>query len=482
MSRERNAQAAAVALMGILVVLAVLFGRSGPGVWEAPPGSPAGPSGGLARPIAISPEALAAMLRRGEDLVLIDLREPEAYAAFRIPGSANLSPAEAVSEAGEALLGPSRDREIVLAADDMVDAFEVAADLIRRGRAHVHVLEGGIERFRAEILTPPSLRGILSEDRAKELFPVYASMRRYFLEGGHAAKGLARDPEAIAEPTLVSSAWLARNLERVVPVDVRSAGEFALGHVPGAANLPVARLRETRDGVPDLLLEAERLAKDIGGIGIGPEDAVVVYGAEIRDATVGAMAFLRVGQQKLAVLEASFADWVAEGRAVSKAGPARAPKEYPTKPDLDDFTVSTAEVLEAVQSRSAVIVDARTPADYRGEASAFAGRAGRIPGAVSRNFSLDLVGGPSGTRFRPAEDLTPEYAKLGASPERDAIIYCQTGHRSSQTYYLLRYVLAYPKVRWYDGSWKAWASAKDLPIEIGPSPPEGFPVAGPRPP
>lgn len=451
MSRERTVQAAAVALMGVLVVLAVLFDRSG----------------GEARPISVPPEALAAMLRRGEDLVVVDLREPEAYAAFRIPGSANLSPAETVSEAGEAIFGRSRDREIVLAADDMIDAFEVAADLIRSGRTHVHVLDGGIERFRAEVLTPPSLRGILSEDRAKELFPIYASMRRHFLEGGHAARGLARDPEAIAEPTLVSSAWLARNLEGVVPVDVRSADDFSRGHVPGAANLPLASLRETRDGVPDLLLEADKLAKAIGALGVGPEDAAVVYGAEIRDATLGAMAFLRIGHRKLAVLEASYADWVAEGRAVSTLAAPRAPKDYAPKPGADDFTVSTARVLEAVRSRSAAIVDARTPADHRGEASAFAGRAGRIPGAVSRNFSLDLVGGPSGTRFRAAEDLAREYAKVGVTPEREAIIYCQTGHRSSQTYYLLRYLLGYPKARWYDGSWKAWASDKDLPIETG---------------
>lgn len=461
---HRNAQALAVGFMGFLVVAAVLLGP----IRRTPaPGSYA-VEDGLTRPVLISPGLLASFLqRRDRELIVVDLRAPDSYETSRLPGAVNASPAELVGTAGDTLLGPPGDQEVVLYAGDMLDPIDAAVELTRLGYRHVHVLEGGLSGFQREILTPPSLRGILSEEAAKREAPLFASRRNFFLEGGFAAPGAAQDPESLEAPALVSTRWLEDRGDRVVPVDTRSAEEYAAGHVPGAVHLPQTELRSSREGVSEMLLDRAALVSMIGQRGIGPDDEVIVYGADLRDATLGALALLRVGHRGVGVLEGTWGDWIAEGRPVATDSIPRRPTEYAATSELDDFEVGTSAVAKASKEGSAVIIDVRTSEEYRGESNAVEGRAGHIPGAVHRDFALDLAGGADGGRFRAPRELVAEYAKLGADPSRELIIYCQSGYRASQTFFLLRYVLGYERVRWYDGSWKAWGASAELPVKTG---------------
>ena len=56
------------------------------------------------------------------------------------------------------------------------------------------------------------------------------------------------------------------------------------------------------------------------------------------------------------------------------------------------------------------------------------------------------------------------YRKLGVTPDKEAIPYCQGGYRAAHTYLALR-LLGFPNVRNYLGSWKEWGDRVDLPIE-----------------
>jgi thiosulfate/3-mercaptopyruvate sulfurtransferase len=122
-----------------------------------------------------------------------------------------------------------------------------------------------------------------------------------------------------------------------------------------------------------------------------------------------------------------------------------------------------------VKQYSAALVDVRSPAEYSGELLApahlpqeGAQRGGHIPGAANIPWSMAVL--EDGT-FKPAEELRTLYAGKGITPDKEVIAYCRIGERSSHTWFVLRYLLGYPQVRNYDGSWTEWGSLIGVPIE-----------------
>jgi thiosulfate/3-mercaptopyruvate sulfurtransferase len=57
---------------------------------------------------------------------------------------------------------------------------------------------------------------------------------------------------------------------------------------------------------------------------------------------------------------------------------------------------------------------------------------------------------------------------LGIGRDTPVIVHCRTGHQASQVWYVLTHVLGVKNVKWFDGSWLAWASDPSLPVELSP--------------
>jgi thiosulfate/3-mercaptopyruvate sulfurtransferase len=92
-------------------------------------------------------------------------------------------------------------------------------------------------------------------------------------------------------------------------------------------------------------------------------------------------------------------------------------------------------------------------------------RGGHIPGAKSVPWAR--AANPDGT-FKPAAELRAIYeTEQGLTSSDDVIAYCRIGERSSHTWFVLTYLLGYPKVRNYDGSWTEWGNAVRSPIAKG---------------
>jgi len=95
----------------------------------------------------ITPRELAARLARGDDLDLIDVREPYEQQIARIP-HARLIPLRAV---GQALPSLDPQREVVLVCHHGMRSLAAAELLHARGFRRVWNLTGGIDRWSDEV-------------------------------------------------------------------------------------------------------------------------------------------------------------------------------------------------------------------------------------------------------------------------------------------------------------------------------------------
>jgi len=330
----------------------------------------------------------------------------------------------------------------------------------------VYMLTDGLNGFMEACLKPASLR---AEPIPAEQTSRINAWRVYFSDFRASPARSGKKPLSLpssALPGLVDTAWLAANLESpgLAVIDVRDQKEYNGGHVSGALALNPESVRGNVEGVPSVLLPAELLAAKLSLLGISRTDMVVlVYGGNrVRDATLVAMALGRVGHERYALLNGGWDRWVAEKCPVSTVLPSRRRTSYVPEPGADRFTVDYRTVLSEMKS-STVILDVRPANAFSGEKRDEA-RGGHIPGAKNRDFASDLAPAASIRSFKAEAELAAEYARLIPGKDTRIIVHCRTGHQASQTYFLLRYVLGYRNVRWYDAGWTEWASRLELPV------------------
>lgn len=411
----------------------------------------------------IEPEDLADALMQGrQDLVVVDVRTPDEYQTFHIPGAVNVPLPELID-----YLAPYRNQgRIVLYSNGMTHPAQARDALARLGFQNVFMLTDGLQGFLDRCLMPVSLRSEpLSEVQAQQV----RVWRQFFLEAGTPDTRSAESaPGKVVERTdhvsgLIETARLAENSNRpdLKVIDVRRQPLYNTSHVPGSVALNPESFRGVVDSVPSMLLPAEMLAAQLSLMGIKPTDMVVIVpGDKFRDATLVGMALDRVGHDRWAILEGGFDKWAGEKRPVDNKLPAITATTYQARSGTDNFTVDYRAILAALDDKQTVIIDARPPKYFTGEESDEA-RAGHIPGAVNRPYSEDLR---DDGHLRPVSDLTAVYQTLIPSKETPVIVHCRTGHQASQTYFVLRHVLGYPNVKWYDGGWTDWAPRPELPL------------------
>jgi thiosulfate/3-mercaptopyruvate sulfurtransferase len=88
---------------------------------------------------------------------------------------------------------------------------------------------------------------------------------------------------------------------------------------------------------------------------------------------------------------------------------------------------------------------------------------GHIPGAINIPWA-QVVNDSDGT-FKSIDQLKRLYESNGITQDKEIITYCRIGERSSHTWFVLKYLLGYPDVKNYDGSWTEWGNMIANPIE-----------------
>lgn len=264
------------------------------------------------------------------------------------------------------------------------------------------------------------------------------------------------------------AAWLARGPVRVV--DVRpDVFTYLRGHLPEAQYLNVETLRASERGTPAQLLPGRWYLELFERLGFGGAAPVVIYSAGESaniDATFAAYLLAAAGHPRVYVLDGGWAKWELEHRPVARAYPAIAPERWPGEREFRPARVSLAELTGLLDDNRVMLVDARPPDQFAGEAGSQM-RRGHIPGAINHWWADDLQRVDFGLVWKPVEALRAAYAAQGITPDRDIILYCNSTTEASHVFFALRYLLHYPRVRIYTGAWTEWAAHAELPVATG---------------
>ena len=276
---------------------------------------------------------------------------------------------------------------------------------------------------------------------------------------------------------LVSADWVQQHLDdpkvRIVETD-EDALLYSQGHVPGAVE--IGWHLQLQDQLKRDYIDVPEFEKLCSAAGIARDTTVVFYGDNSNWwACYALWAFKLFGHEDCRIMNGGYALWKAEGRPLVKEAPKYPPTDYKVaKADESALRAFRDDVLAHAKAGRPMI-DVRSPDEYTGKTLHMEGypqegalRGGHIPGA--RNVPWKSAINPDGT-FKTADDLRELYeGKAGLSESDDVVAYCRIGERSSHTWFVLKYLLGYPRVRNYDGSWTEWGNLVRVPIATGEGP------------
>ncbi|MEO5330936.1 MAG: rhodanese-like domain-containing protein [Magnetococcus sp. YQC-5] len=271
-------------------------------------------------------------------------------------------------------------------------------------------------------------------------------------------------------PFFVDTDWLASRLgvSGLRIVQVGGEGSYAQGHVPGAVLASYSELTTQRDGIPGMRADVAQLVALFGRLGIGPETTVVAYDLSGgMDASRLIWTLVSMGHAGgVAVLDGGLAAWFGERRPTEGSAPVVASVRFEPRPD-DSWEADREQALGATQRGADILLlDTRTRNEYLG--MTLRSPRGHLRGAVHLDWVETLIGRHD-PRLLPLEVIRAKLAAIGMTdPRREVIVYCETAHRASQTWVLLRH-LGWEKVRLYDGSMAEWR-IHDLPVISGENP------------
>lgn len=277
-----------------------------------------------------------------------------------------------------------------------------------------------------------------------------------------------------ANSVVVDTEFVAQALERQAIIwDVRSDEDYKRGHIPGAINIGEIQ-GELRDAQTEDYLPVAQLEKILGDNGIDIDKEIVLYGAKgLPQAYVGHVTMRYLGAQRAYVYHGGIDDWKAAGKELSTK-PASLPSlTLKARPD-PEVLVSTQTLMNKLKSGGIQIIDARTSKEFSGD-DIRALRGGRVPGAINipyetnwvdadtpRKLQRKQVSNKDGMSLRSEADLRKLYA--GLDPEKETVVYCQSGSRASETATVL-HSLGFKNVKVYDASWLGWGNDFTAPVE-----------------
>ena len=270
---------------------------------------------------------------------------------------------------------------------------------------------------------------------------------------------------------LVDTDWLEQHSGdgdiAIVEVDEDTTA-FDKGHIPNAVSINWET--ELHDVPRREFVSADQLAQLLGGKGISSDQTIILYSGNNNWFATYAYWLLKYrGIENVKLLNGGRKKWELESRLLTQETPSPQPAKFEAGAERPELRVFRDEVLERAAAGEGSWVDVRSPEEFRGELLApphlpqeQAQVPGHIPGAANVTWSKTVK--EDGT-FKDAQELENLYGAEGITSDKDVITYCRIGERSSHSWFVLRELLGFDKVRNYDGSWTEYGSLVGVPVE-----------------
>jgi thiosulfate/3-mercaptopyruvate sulfurtransferase len=271
---------------------------------------------------------------------------------------------------------------------------------------------------------------------------------------------------------IVDTQWIYDHMNdpqvRIAEVDYNPATSYTIGHIPGAVlfdwkqDLNDQNKKDIipKEGCEDLLQRA----------GVNNDTILVLYGDYKNWFAAFAFWVLKYyGFNDVKLMNGARKKWFEEDRPVSLDVPSYPRGSFKASEPDNSIRVLIPYVKEILSSKDKILIDVRSPEEYSGKilvlpvyASEQPPRGGHIPGAI--NIPWDWSVNEDGT-FKSPEELRNIYNSMDVTNNKEVITYCRIGERSAYTWFVLKYLLGYPNVKNYEGSWAEWANTVGSPIE-----------------
>jgi 3-mercaptopyruvate sulfurtransferase SseA len=288
-------------------------------------------------------------------------------------------------------------------------------------------------------------------------------------------------PEAPRYEVLVSAAWVKALLDASVPgsttprpptcrhshfvilevgwAKTKDAKRYLAGHIPGAIHFNTDDL-ET-DYPQWRLRDVAALHEAIGRAGITPKSTVVVYGDRLMATARVWWALKYAGVSDVRLLDGTIDHWRAAGYAVETGMVQPRPTRFSAAP-VDDIVATTAYVRRRLHDPRIYLGDVRSISEYDGRKSGYSylDAKGRLPGAIHLGDADDDAGRyqQRDGRLVPPAQIRSQWLKQGLTPEKELILYCGGGWRSSVAFFYA-WLMGWENVRNYSDGWCGWSTA-----------------------
>jgi thiosulfate/3-mercaptopyruvate sulfurtransferase len=283
-----------------------------------------------------------------------------------------------------------------------------------------------------------------------------------------------------AQPeVLVDTQWLEEHLNdpnlKIAEVDYDAQSNYEIGHIPNSVLIDWKK--DINHDITRDILTIEKYQELLKRIGIKDNNTTLILYGDFNNwfAAFAFWVFKYYGYKNIKLLNGGRKKWLEEDRPITKDIPnyrINSQDNINTIKTDNNIRVFLNDIKNALVSRRKFqirLIDVRSPAEFSGQITAppeypteHAQRGGHIPGAKNIPWAQTL--NEDGT-FRTAEELRKLYEAQGISHDNEVITYCRIGERSSHSWFVLKYLLGYPDVKNYDGSWTEWGNTIANPIE-----------------
>jgi len=282
-------------------------------------------------------------------------------------------------------------------------------------------------------------------------------------------------PMSETSPKLVSPSWLLERLDdpAITVLEISSDPEakaYLKGHVPGAIfSFWKDLLWHETDRE---FVSSSELSSRLGEIGVSTDSTLVICGDPVQYGTYALWVMTMAGVKDVRILDGSRTRWINDGNPLETEGLSREPIHNGSLDPSIATRIGRDEVLQKINNPDTVLLDVRSPEEYRGERVSPPGgfdhgaeRKGRIPGAVHL-FFRELLNDDD--TFISKEKLERKFSEVGVkkSSEKDIVSYCRLSHRATLSWFAMSEILGIEKAQIYDGSWTEWGSIVGFPIEL----------------